>query len=176
MIRSRLVRTLLSALVLGMFAVALADHAPWSDASFDPFEEDDGYVELVRSGDALVFVLQAEEGSLPAEVTGDTLPLDDDVFEASSGLMASEDAIALYGGMSVETGVGWVVVQLEGNADAIHDAILARAAQLRFSVEEDGAVIGGPVRSYMLRDGDATFRIAISDNGEGALVHLQDMN
>lgn len=175
MIDTRLVRTLVTALLLSLFAVAVAEHAPYTDAGFDPFVQDSGFVDIVRNEEGLSFVLQEEEGSLPAEISSDLLPLDDDVFTDESGLLEQEHSVTLYGGLAVETGNGWAVVQLEGDADAIHDAILSRLARLNMTIEEDGA-IGGPVRSYRLIDGDANWRIAISGNGEGALVHLQEMN
>lgn len=177
MIDIRLVRTLTAALLLSLFALATAEHAPYTDANFDPFvdEQESGFVEIVRSGSELSFVLQEEQGSLPAEVTGDFLPLDDEVFTDESGLLDQEHSVTLYGGLAVETGVGWAVVQLEGNTEAIHDAILARLASLRMTIEEDGP-LGGAIRSYRLSDGDANWRIAISGNGEGALVHLQETN
>lgn len=175
--RFRLVYAALMVLALALVAAAAASDAIWVESEFDPFASgnDSAYIELEMHGDALAFVMHASEGSLPAEVSSDLLPLDDAVFTDDSGLMETEHPVALYGGLAVETGVGWVAVQLEGDGDTIHDAILARLADLGVRAEEDG-MIGGPVRSYLLSDGGDAWRIAISPNGEGALVHLQARN
>lgn len=174
----RLVRPLLTALAVAVLGVAFAHHAPWSATDFDPFvaDVDNGYVDLVREGGSLMFVLSNDQGTLPAEMSSDLLPLDDEVYSEESGLLDRRHAISRFAGLAVETGTGWVVVQLEGDFGAIHDAILSRTADLGLTAIEDGAVIGGPVRSYRLTDGFDEYRIAISSYAEGALVHLQDMN
>lgn len=164
--------TVLFSIVLGLASAAVASDAIWIDDRFDPFDDDSANVEILKDGDVLAFVLQAAASSLPAEMSSDILPLDDDLDDA---LLEPEHAITLYGGLNADAGAGWVAVQLEGDGAAIHDAILQRLSDLGVSAEED-AMIGGPIRSYQLSDGNASWRIAISPNGDGALVHLQHVH
>lgn len=161
-----LVLTLIAfTLVLGTAAAA---GVAFDAHGFDAYEEDEGYVEIVRNGDVLTVVFDEAMGSLPATMVGATLPLDGDLDAFN---LLTDTALALYGGLLVVTSPTTVLIEVEGDAGAIHDALLARLNAL-------GVIVGvehfaGPIRNYDLSDGEASWRLAFTGSGTGAVIHLQ---
>ena len=160
----------ISALVLAALTVgtAAASGIAFDASAFDAFASDDGYVDIVRDGDTLIVTFDEARGDLPATMEGDALPLDGD-FDAYR--LATRDALALYGGLAVQSGTDWLTVDVEGDPVAVHDALLARLAAMNVVAEEDFA--GGKVASYRLSDGDATWRLSLSPYGDHAVIHIQ---
>ncbi len=164
-IRTVLLVLAVSALVLG---TAVAAGVAFDSQGFDPFESDEGYVDLVLEGDVLTFVFDEDEGSLPATMEGDTLPLDGDFDEDR---LFSPRAIALYGGLPVGMTRTSVLVDVEGNGPAIAQALLARLYELGLEYSECFA--GGPICSYDVTQGDMHWLLSITPAGRHALIHLQ---
>ena len=160
----------ISALTLAALTIGTAGASGIAfDASgFDAYASDEGYVDLVRVGDTLIVTFDEARGDLPATMEGDALPLDGD-FDAYR--LATRDALALYGGLAVQSGSDWLMVDVEGDPVAVHDAVLARLASLNVVAEEDFA--GGKVASYRLSDGDAAWRLSVSPYGDRAVIHIQ---
>jgi len=159
-----------SVLVLAVLAIGTAAAAGIAfDASgFDAYASDEGYVDLVRDGDTLIVTFDEGRGDLPATMEGEALPLDEDFDEYR---LVTRDALALYGGLAVQSGSDWLTIDVEGDPVAVHDAVLARLAGLGIAAEED--VAGGKIASYRLSDGDAAWRLSISPYGDHAVIHIQ---
>lgn len=156
---------LLVALTIG---TAAASGIAFDASAFDAFDSDEGYVDLVREGDTLIVTFDEARGDLPATMEGDALPLDGD-FDAYR--LVTRDALALYGGLAVQSGADWLTIDVEGDPVAVHDALLARLARLNVMAEEDFA--GGKIASYRLSDGDAEWRLSVSPYGDHAVIHIQ---
>lgn len=156
---------LLAALTIG---TAAASGIVFDASAFDAFESDEGYVDLVRDGDTLIVTFDEARGDLPATMEGEALPLDGDFDDYR---LVTRDALALYGGLAVQSGSGWLTIDVEGDPAAVHDAVLARLAQLNVVAEED--VAGGKIASYRLSDGDAAWRLSMSPYGDHAVIHIQ---
>lgn len=164
-IRTVLLVLVVSALVLGS---AVAAGVAFDSHGFDPFESEEGYVDLVLEGDVLTFVFDEDEGSLPATMEGDTLPLDEDFDEDR---LFSPRALALYGGLPVGMTRTSVVVDVEGKGQEIAQALLSRLDELGLDYSECFA--GGPICSYDVTHGDARWLLSITPSGTRALIHLQ---
>ncbi|MDZ7706595.1 MAG: hypothetical protein U5J97_01635 [Trueperaceae bacterium] len=164
-IRTVLLVMAVSALVLG---TAVAAGVAFDSQGFDPFESEEGYVDLVLEDDVLTFVFDEEEGSLPAMMTGEALPLDDDFDDDR---LFSPRALALYGGLPIGMTPTSVLVDLEGDGEAIAQALLARLDELGLEYSECFA--GGPICSYDVTRGDMRWLMSITPSGTHAVVHLQ---
>lgn len=164
------IRMILSALVLSFLLLgsALASDVVFDASAFNAYGSDDGYVDLVRDGDTLVVTFDESRGSLPANMEGAALPLDDDLDAFRLG---TRDALALYGGLAVQSGSGWLTIDVDGDATDVHEALLARLGELGIAVEEDAA--DGPIASYQLSHGDAAWYLAFTPNGDSAVIHLR---
>ncbi|MDZ7706594.1 MAG: hypothetical protein U5J97_01630 [Trueperaceae bacterium] len=160
----------ISALLLAALAIgtASASGIAFDASAFDAFDSDEGYVDLIRDGDTLIVTFDEKRGDLPATMEGDALPLDEDFDEFR---LVTRDALALYGGLAVQSGADWLTIDVEGDPSAIHDAVLARLAQLGVTAEEDFA--GGKVASYRCSDGEAEWRLSFSPYGDHAVIHIQ---
>lgn len=171
--RTRLVTPLLTLLVALLFGLAAAGGVAFDASTFDPFgdedTDDEGYVELFLADGTLVFAFDEIEGSIPAKLEGDTLPLDSDFDEDR---LWADDALALYGGLAVSTGTGMVTIEAEGDGVAIHEALMARLADLGVRAVEDFQS-GGPVYSYALSHGNDTWRLGVTPYGETAVIYLR---
>jgi hypothetical protein len=166
-IRTALLAVVTFALIAGS---ALAAGVVFDASGFDPFEEDEGYVDLMLEGDVITIVLEVEEGHLPAKLVGETLPLDDDFDE---DLVTGSGALALYGGLPVGTTRSSVTMDVEGDARAISRAILDRLVELGMTTSECHE--GGPICTYDVFHGDAHWLLAITPRGDHAVVYLQGM-
>ncbi|MDZ7799255.1 MAG: hypothetical protein U5K81_00495 [Trueperaceae bacterium] len=166
------IRTLVLSLVAFtlVLGTAVAAGVAFDARSFDAYLEDndEGYVDIVKVGDVLTVIFDEEMGSLPATMEGATLPVDEDFDEFR---LLRDTALALYGGLPVETSTTTVLVEVDGDADVIHDALLARLNTLGVTVEPEH--LAGPIRSYDLSDGDASWRLAFTDTADGGVIHLQ---
>lgn len=165
---ARLSTLVLSALLLAALTTAAASGIAFDASAFDAFESDEGYVDLVRDGDTLIVTFDEARGDLPATMEGEALPLDGDFDDYR---LATRDALALYGGLAVQSGSDWLTIDVEGDPAAVHDAVLARLARLNVAAEEDFA--GGKIASYRLTDGDAVWRLSMSAYGDHAVIHIQ---
>jgi hypothetical protein len=166
--RTRLLTSLLTLLSALLIGVGVAAGVTFDDSSFDAFDEDEGYIDLFLEGDTLVVTFDEVEGHLPATMDGDALPLDGDF---DSDRLGSDDALALYGGLPVATGAGMVIVEVEGDSETIHEALMARLADLGVQATENFQS-GGPVYSYALTRGDATWHLAVTPFHERAVIYL----
>lgn len=166
------IRTLLLALVASalVFGSAFAAGVAFDASGFDPFDDDEGYVDIFLDGDVITFALQAQEGHLPATVSGSSLPLDDDFDE---DLLTSADALALHGGLPIATTVTTVTVDLEGDGQAIRDAVLARLSELGLSMSE--CYEGGPICTFEVTHGEDHWLLSITPKGTHAIVYMQSM-
>jgi hypothetical protein len=167
--RTRLVTPLLTLLVALLFGLAAAGGVAFDDSSFDAFDEDEGYVDLFLVDGTLIFAFDEIEGSIPAKLEGDTLPLDSDFDEDR---LWADDALALYGGLAVTTGTGMVTIEAEGDGAAIHEALMARLADLGVQAVEDFQS-GGPVYSYALSHGDDAWRLGVTPYHDTAVIFLR---
>ncbi len=168
--RTPLSTLVISTLLLAASAIgtAAASGIAFDASAFDAFDSEEGYVDLVRDGDTLIVTFDEKMGELPATMEGDALPLDDDFDDYR---LVTRDALALYGGLAVQSGTDWLTVDVEGDPSAIQDAVLARLGQLGITAEEDFA--GGKVASYRCSDGDAEWRLSFSPYGDHAVIHFQ---
>jgi hypothetical protein len=155
-----------SALLFGGTAVAAG--VAFDAHAFDPFDADEGYVDLVLQEDVLTFTFAEAEGSIPGTMEGATLPLDGDFDEAR---LWAPDALALYGGLPVGATPTTVVVNLDGDGVSIRDAILARMSELGVAYTECFA--GGPICSYDLTHGEDHWLLSITPRGTHTTVSLQ---
>ena len=167
-------RTLLATLLVALLGTGLAfAQVEWDTTGFDPYEEDEGYVDLQLDGSTLVLTLGTEEGAIPATIEGDTLPLDED-FEEDR--LRDRGALGVYGGMPVtvspnSTTPTSVTAEVEGDPRAIEQALVNRARELGLTVQ-DPEVPGG-VMGYRLSDGENNWRLSIRRiGGDGASIHL----
>jgi len=163
----KLLSTLVASALL-FVGTAFAAGVAFDDANFDPFDEDEGYVDLFLDGDVLTFTFDEVEGSIPGTLEGDALPLDGDLDE---DFLLRPDSLALYGGLPVGTTPTSVVMDLDGDGFAIHDAILARLDGLGLAYAE--IYEGGPVRTYDVTHGEDTWLLSITPSGSHATVYLQ---
>lgn len=162
-------RTLLSALAAALLiGTAAAGGVAFDAGAFDAFDTDDGYVDLRLDGDVLTITFDEDQGSLPATMEGDALPLDDDFDEDR---LTKSDSLGLYGGLPVDTDVWSVTVEVEGDGPAIHEAVMARLAELGIDAQEQFP--GGAVLSYALSAGEASWHLAITPKASGAVLHLR---
>jgi len=166
------IRTVLLVLAVSAFSLGtvVAAGVAFDSSGFDPFdtEEGEGYVDLVLEDDVLTFVFDEEEGSLPAMMTGETLPLDEDFDEDR---LFSPRALALYGGLPVCITRSSVLIDVEGDGQAITQAVLARLGVLDLEYSECFA--GGPICSFDVTHGDMHWMLSITPAGTRALIHLQ---
>ncbi len=164
------IRTLLSTLALTALVsgMALAGGVGFDASAFDAYEAEEGYIDLVIDGTTLKFVLDETEGSLPAYMTSDLLPIDEDAVEEA--LLDNVGAMALYGGLAVEETPFSVTVTVEGDRAELHDAVLARLDALGITYSE--ICPGGPVCTYDLRHGENMWELAISASGLDTVLHL----
>lgn len=167
MTRIRTVRLVLAVFVLAL-GTAMAAGVAFDAHGFDPYDSDEGYVDLVLEDDVLTFVFDEDEGSLPATMSGESLPLDADFDEDR---LFGPRALALYGGLPVGVTPTSVVVELEGDGDAISEALLARLGELGLEATECFA--GGPICSFDVTRGDMHWMLSITPTGTHALIHLQ---
>lgn len=167
MTRIRTVLLVLAVSALGL-GTALAAGVAFDSHGFDPFDSEEGYVDLVLDEDVLTFVFDEEEGSLPATMTGEALPLDDDFDEDR---LFSPRALALYGRLPVGMTPTSVLVEVEGDGQEIAQALLARLDELGLAYSECFA--GGPICSYDVTQGDMHWMLSITPTGRHALIHLQ---
>jgi hypothetical protein len=154
-----------TALVLGTAFAAGVD----VDASaFDPYESDEGYVDLVLEDDVLIFTFDETEGAIPGSMEGDALPLDEDFEEE---LLHGVAGLALYGGLPVGMTPNTVILELDGEGPAIRDAILARLDEL--GLEYGECFAGGPICSFDVTHGESHWLLSITPRGTHAMVYLQ---
>jgi hypothetical protein len=166
-IRTALLAVVTFALIAGS---ALAAGLVFDASGFDPFEEDEGYVDLMLEGDVITVVFSETEGHLPAKLVGDALPLDED-FEEDR--IASPRALALYGGLPLGITPTSLTMDVEGDARAISRAILDRLVELGMTTSECHE--GGPICTYDVWHGEAHWLLAITPLAEHAVVYLQGM-
>jgi hypothetical protein len=166
-IRTVLLAVLAAALVAGS---ALAAGVVFDAGGIDPFDEDEGYVDLILEGDVLHVVFDAEEGHLPAKLVGETLPLDGDFDEDR---VATPRGLVLYGGLPVGITPTSVTMDVEGDASEIGAAILDRMVELGMTTSE--CFEGGPICTYDVFHGEDHWLLAITPLGEHAVVYLQGM-
>lgn len=166
------IRTLLLALVASVLVLgsAIAAGIVFDTSGFDPFDEDEGYVDIFLDGDTITFALQVEEGHLPAKLVGETLPLDGDFDEA---LLTGPAAMALYGGLPVATTVNTVMLDLDGDAQTIRYAVLARLSELGMTMSE--CFEGGPICTFEVSHGEDHWLLSITPKGDHAVVYMQTM-
>lgn len=166
-IRTLLLALAAFALVLGS---ALAAGVAFDASGFDPFEEDEGYVDVMFEDGVITFVFAVEEGHLPATMEGETLPLDDDFSE---DLLNSDEALALYGGLPIGITPTTVSLDLEGDAPAIRDALMARFTELGLTMSE--CFQGGPICTFDVTHGEDHWLLSITPQAGHAIVYLQAM-
>jgi len=164
------IRTLLTTFTLTAFlsGIVLAGNVAFDASPFDAYEADEGYIDLVLEEDTLTFVLDETEGSLPAYMTSDLLPIDEDDVEET--LLDNVGAMALYGGLAVEETPFSVTVTVEGDRTELRDAVLARLDALGITYGE--ILPGGPVFTFDLQHGENTWQLAISASGLDTVLHL----
>jgi hypothetical protein len=171
--RTRFVTPLLTLLIALLFGLAAAGGVVFDASTFDAFgddsSDDEGYVDLFLVDGTLVFAFDEIEGSIPAKLEGDALPLDSDFDEDR---LWADDALALYGGLAVSTDTGMVTIEAEGDGAAIHEALMARLADLGVQAVEDFQS-GGPVFSYALSHGDDAWRLAVTPYNDTAVIFLR---
>ena len=163
-LRSLLLALIASALVLG---TASAAGVAFDASAFDPFDEDEGYIDFMLEDGVLTVTFDEAMGAIDATMEGDALPLDGDLDEDR---LSRDDALALYGGLPVSTTPTSVTVEAEGDGQAVHDAVLARLADLGLSAEETAP--GGPVRSYRVTHGDDAWTVSITPRDSFAVIHV----
>lgn len=164
-LRTLLLALIASALVLG---TASAAGVAFDASAFDPYDEDEGYIDLVLQDGTLVVTFDEAMGSIDATMEGGALPLDGDLDEDR---LNRADALALYGGLPLSTTATSVTVEADGDGQAIHDAVLARLSDLGLSAEETAP--GGPVRSYRVTRGDDAWTVSITPRDSFAVIHVQ---
>lgn len=162
-------RNLLLALIAAVLVLGTASAAgvAFDASTFDPFEEDEGYIDLMLEDGVLTVTFDEDMATIDATMEGDALPLDEDLDDERLG---RADALALYGGLPVSTTTLSVTVEVDGDGQAIHDAVLARLSDLGLSAEEIFA--GGPVRTYNVSNGDDAWLVAITPRGTYAVISL----
>jgi uncharacterized protein len=163
-IRNLLLALIASALVFG---TASAAGVAFDASAFDPYDEDEGYIDLVLEDGMMTVTFDESMGSLDATMEGDAMPLDSDVDEYRLG---QADALALYGGLPVSTTPTSVTVEVDGDGQAIHDAVLARLGDLGLSAEE--MYLGGPVRTYQVTHGEDAWLVAITPRTDFAVISI----
>jgi hypothetical protein len=166
-IRTALLAVVTFALIAGS---ALAAGLVFDASGFDPFEEDEGYVDLMLEGDVITVVFAEAEGHLPAKLVGETLPLDADFDEDR---ITGPRAMALYGGLPVGITPTSITMDLEGDASEIRSAILERFVELGMTTSE--CFEGGPICTFDVTHGEAHWLLAITPLGDHAVVYLQAM-
>lgn len=166
------IRTLLLALVASalVFGSALAAGIAFDTSDFDAFDEGEGYVDIFLEDDVITFALLEQEGHLPAKLVGEALPLDGDFEEE---LLTSPDALALYGGVPFATTVNTVTMDLEGDAQTIRYAVLARLSELGLTMSE--CYQGGPICTFEVSHGEDMWMLSITPKGNHAIVYMQSM-
>jgi len=164
------IRNVLLVLAVSAFALGtvMAAGVAFDPSGFDAYDSEEGYVDLMLEDDVLTFLFDEEEGSLPATMTGDALPLDDDLDEDR---LFSPRAVALYGGLPVGMTRTSVVVDVDGDGQAITQALLARLDELGLEYSECFA--GGPICSFDVTHGDDHWLLSVTPGGTHALIHLQ---
>ncbi len=166
---SRLHRVLLALVVpVLVFGTALAAGVAFDATGFDGFEEDEGYVDLMLEDDVLTIVFDEVEGAIPAMMEGDSLPLDED-FEDER--LTRADSLALYGGLPVGTTPNTVIIEVDGSAPAIREALMARLAE--YQIESSECFEGGPVCTYELSKGDMHWLMSFTPHGAHSTLYLQ---
>ncbi len=160
-------------ITLGLFSFILgsasASGVGFDASALDVFEAEEAYVDFVLDGDTLLIILDDVEGALPATMTSDFLPLEEDSVDET--LLDNRDAMALYVGLPVSEDPFSVTVRVEGNHAEVAEAVLARLAALGITCNE--CFIGGPIASYNLTSDVGSWSFSMYENAAETVLHIR---
>ena len=160
-------------IALGLFSLVLgtaaASGVDFDASALDVFEAEEAYIDFVLDGSTLKLILDDVESAIPATMTSDFLPLEED--SVADTLLDNPDAMSLYVGLPVTEDPFSVTVRVEGNHNEIVEAVIARLTNLGVMCNE--CFLGGPVGTYNLMNEAGAWELSMYENAAETVIHLR---